>query len=175
MTSETLSAEQAWNSIDQDWLSDEMKRLICKTIALLPADVQEFATCNCTFIDFDGKNFGSAWPASLFTHLNRRGRTMRNHWLITFGSALARNRNKGQFTVAHEIAHAWLGHAIMSDNLLQEKQADDMVKSWGFQIPKYRYKAHAVCRRIMERNAAAGVATADAKKTAKKSKKGGAK
>jgi len=83
---------------------------------------------------------------------------MRNHWLIVLRRSLTTNDSDGQFTVAHELAHARLKHLIFDGNLLAEEQADDLVRSWGFEIPKYRYKVHREHRRAMERNAAAASA-----------------
>jgi hypothetical protein len=189
-----FSDKDAWYMLDQSWLTDEMKALVCKTIARLPLDVQDFAIHNCTFIDFSGKENGSTWPAPLFTHLDRRGRTMRNHWLIILNCTLIKNEKAAQFTIAHEIAHARLGHQI-AVGFLREEEADALVESWGFVIPKHRLKVHAECRRAMESMAARGLLSEDdkaqqararasmkgrpsltnKKKTAKKAKKGGAK
>jgi len=55
-------------------------------------------------------------------------------WVINLKSSLVENESNGQFVVAHEIAHAWLGG---------EEHADRAVKAWGFQIPKDRNKIHA--------------------------------
>jgi hypothetical protein len=63
--------------------------------------------------------------------------------------------HEGQFTIAREIAHAWLGHLPLDGNYLAEEQADSLVKSWDFQNPKYRYKVHAEHRRLMEKDASA--------------------
>jgi Zn-dependent peptidase ImmA (M78 family) len=59
---------------------------------------------------------------------------MRKHWVINLKSSLVENESNGQFVVAHEIAHAWLGG---------EEHADITAKVWGFQIPKDRNKVHA--------------------------------
>ena len=60
---EDVTEEDIWYAIGQDWLNDEVKALICKTIAQLPADVQEFAVYNCSFIDFGAGDRGAAYPA----------------------------------------------------------------------------------------------------------------
>ncbi len=97
LSKETVTAADVWYSLGSEWLPDNVRALICKTIVRLPKDVQD-----------------------------------------------------GQFTVAHEIAHAWLGHQILDSNLLGEEEADLLVESWGFEIPKYRYKVHAEYRKAME-------------------------
>ncbi len=147
-TATKFSAEDVWNMIDQDWLSDEMKALICKAVARLPLDAQELAVFNCTFIDFGDKEKASAWPASVCTHPDRRGRTMRNHWLIILSRDLVKNEGDAQYTIAHEIAHARLAHQVIDSNFLREVEADELVESWGFVVPKYRLKIHAECRRL---------------------------
>src|SRR5262245_47544489 len=148
-TATKFSAEDVWHMIDQDWLSDEMKALICKAIARLPLDVQAFAVLSCTFIDFGGKEKASAWPASVFTHHDRRGRTMRNHWLIILSRDLVKNEDDAQYTIAHEISHARLAHRVIDSNFLREVEADELVESWGLVVPKDRLKVHAVCRRLV--------------------------
>jgi len=68
---------------------------------------------------------------------------MRKHWVINLKSSLVENESNGQYVIAHEIAHAWLGNKWMDGNFLAEEHADRTVKAWGFQIPKDRNKIHA--------------------------------
>jgi hypothetical protein len=121
----TLTFDDVWRSLQSEWLPEDLRALICRTIVRLPASIAEFASRNCSFISLgdDGQTF----PASLFTHLTQRGRTMRKHWVINLKSSLVENESKGQYVIAHEIAHAWVG---------SEKHADIAVKLWGFQIPQ---------------------------------------
>jgi hypothetical protein len=149
-----LSLEMAWYELDQGWLPNDLRAVICKAIVRLPPEVQDFALNNCTYISYDTKIHGQALPASTFTHLTRRGRTMRNHFAILLNVSIVNSKSDREYTVAHEIAHAWLGHPIMSDDLTGEEQADAMVESWGFRIPKYRRRLHAQLRHHIEKAAA---------------------
>jgi hypothetical protein len=99
---------------------------------------------------------------------------MSNHWVIILNEALV-NKDDGQFTVAHEIAHAWQGHQCFAADLLQEEEADVVVKSWGFEILKYRLKVHAEYRKAWERqNGGDMVPRFGEAKKRRKAKKGGA-
>jgi Zn-dependent peptidase ImmA (M78 family) len=43
------------------------------------------------------------------------------------------NKKASEFTIAHEIAHAWLGHKMFSEKSIeQEKQANEQARAWGF-------------------------------------------
>jgi len=142
-TVDTSSAfADVWESIGSHWLPDDMRALICRTIMHLPAAVADFAICNCSFISADRKTKGQTYAASIFTHFTNRGRTMRNHWVIVLDESLLKNEQDGQYTVAHQIAHAWLGHRVMDGNFLTEEHADKMVKAMGLNVPKYRLKVH---------------------------------
>jgi hypothetical protein len=93
----------------------------------------------------------------MFTHFTRRGRTMRNHWVIVLDESLLKNEQDGQYTVAHQIAHSWLGNRVMDGDFLAEEHADRMVKAMGFNVPKYRPKVHAEYQRAMERSTGQGL------------------
>ena len=41
--------------------------------------------------------------------------------------------------IAHEIAHAWLGHGPPLDDDLTQREADEEATSWGFDIAGYRH------------------------------------
>lgn len=148
-----MTIEEALYELGQDWLPDDLQVVICKTIIRLPLDVQDFALRRCTYISYDNQTHGQCFPASTFTHLTRGGRTMRNHWVIMLHGSVAKRKN-GQFTVAHEIAHACLKHPILCADLLGEEKADLLVESWGFKVPAYRGKVHAEHRSFMESPAA---------------------
>ena len=128
----TLTFDDVLRSLQSEWLPEDLRALICRTIVQLPAPIADFASRNCSFISL-GDDDGQTFNASLFTHLTRRGRTMRKHWVINLKSSLVENESNGQFVVAHEIAHAWLG---------DEEHADITAKVWGFQIPQNRNKIH---------------------------------
>src|SRR5262249_33085158 len=134
MSEESDRLQEVWYDLDQYWLPNDLKTVICRVIMRLPDNVRDFATNNCTFIAFDNSLLGLCLPASQFTHLTRRGRTMRNHYTILLNASIA-TKNDGQFTVAHEIAHAWLRRAggktkrgrrepIMTNDFLAEERAD---------------------------------------------------
>jgi hypothetical protein len=147
--------ELMWYQLDQSWLPDELRGLICRTIMRLPEDVQEFAIYNCTYLAFSATLYGQCIPAGVFTHLTKRGRTSRNHWVILLNEKV-RSEEEGQFTVAHEIAHARLGRgralSIHTNDLKEEENADALVASWGFTVPKHRLRIHAEHRKAAARS-----------------------
>ena len=97
------SEDDAWYELDRDWLSDDLRAVICKAIVRLPSDVQDFALNNCTFIEFGNHLHGLCFDASFATHPTRRGRTNRNHYVILLNVGLVKNEKRGQLVPSFQI------------------------------------------------------------------------
>jgi hypothetical protein len=104
--------------------SDDMEILIVKTLHRLPKEVREFVYENCSFKEVDPEG-GHAFSM-------KKNRQLK--WLILLGSQV------DESLIAHEIAHAWLGHhyplsrATVQDCMPEEIAAWTAVKGWGWDI-----------------------------------------
>ena len=101
-------------------------RYIAIVLNGLPADVEEWVSCNVTLHEPPSENC---------VGFQFKQETM---WHIIFPNALFNLPIKDRlFTMAHEIAHCYLGHEkkhsetkAMVDE--QEKEADLLAMKWGF-------------------------------------------
>lgn len=101
-----------------EWCDREVDDIVRGTLGRLPADVLEFALEKCAFA-----SVGSEVPAQVIRPTDR--------WLVL----LSEYGYEGQpavseTVVAHEIAHAWLGHEESDDD--KEREVRALVRSWGF-------------------------------------------
>ena len=110
--------------------SDEVVKVIVETIAKLPATVAAFAIERCAFVSVGKVACGITLPGKI--GVNARTRRSRNQWVILLTERLPSHDRHS--IVAHEIAHAWLGHDKLSINLPKdcETKAAGLTKSWGF-------------------------------------------
>ncbi len=107
---------------------DDMAVCIGLTVQKLPNKVKEFVYKNCEFISI--AMFGGKTIYAKSEFLQKR------HWLII----LCHQRINNEYTsvIAHEIAHAWLGHkheergVELEEAAPKEKEACLLVKQWGF-------------------------------------------
>ena len=90
---------------------------VVETLAKLPNDVQEFVDENVQFIE-------------------GRASTIRRKQIIEKPFLIILRSNNSEFTIAHEVAHAWLNHddkeadkdpSIYDKN---EKAANQLAKKW---------------------------------------------
>ena len=92
-------------------------------------DAKRFALDRCTFTSVGHDIVGMTLPGRIGVHSAER--RSRNVWII-----VVLDQELGeefQTTIAHEIAHAWLGHdrcGELPDDC--EEQAAKLAKSWGF-------------------------------------------
>jgi hypothetical protein len=106
--------------------SHDMETLILKTLQRLPKEVQEFVYENCSFKEIE--------PDSGHAFSMKKNRRLT--WLILLGS------QADESLIAHEIAHAWLGHhhalryEIAGNCIPQEIAAWTAVKEWGWDVDK---------------------------------------
>jgi hypothetical protein len=126
------------NSANLPFLADDVKYYgddselllwIQLTLTKLPIDVARFVIDRCSFVSTGRVNLGLILPGRIGVHfLERRSR---NTWVIILSENLPASEEES--VIAHEIAHAWLGHdrlAEMSDDV--EIEAANLTKLWGF-------------------------------------------
>src|SRR4051812_673248 len=78
-----------------------MKRMVCKTVAVMPSKVIKFITRKTWFLS----SMEDAW-AFTFT-----GNDLKNQHLVFLSDALlAENNEQIQHSIAHEIGHVFLSH-----------------------------------------------------------------
>lgn len=111
--------------------SHENERAVVETIQKLPDKVREWVCSNCSFVIAGGIAFG---PLD-----NKDWLKERRPWNIFI--AVTAEKESLPFTIAHEIAHAWLGHKTFINTISpeppsREKEADEQAKKWGFKEPK---------------------------------------
>ena|SRR5256885_3878156 len=108
--------------------SFQMKRHVCKTLLLMPANIIDFVTKNCWFMS----SMEDAW-AFTFT-----GNDLKNQHLIFLSDELLlQNEQQIYFSIAHEIGHVMLNHrnsVLMKQSKQeisrQEKEADQFAKKY---------------------------------------------
>ena len=99
------------------------RRAYAHVLVRLPPKIRFFALERITILTIGRSAQGICWPASIF---NRR----RKKWLIVMDDDF-----DGDFesAIAHEIAHAYLGHnRLMLIGNTCEADADALAVEWGF-------------------------------------------
>lgn len=101
---------------------------VAQCIAALPTEVREFALDRCRFVSVGHGVCGLTLPGRIAT---QEGRT-RNVWIIVLDEEEDPDQAKG--TIAHEIAHAWLGHDRLGldSSVEMEVEAARLAREWGF-------------------------------------------
>ena len=88
---------------------------IVETLAKLPNEVQDFVEGNVQFIE-------------------GRASTIRKEQIIEKSFLIILRKNNSEFTIAHEVAHAWLNHddnqADLSIYDKNQKEANQLAKKW---------------------------------------------
>lgn len=142
-----MDFDELWYALEQPWLEDEIRAVICRTIIRLPADVQRHALRRIVYVTFGSDIYGQAFSLAMLASLAREDSTLENRWLVTLNKNIE-NRADAEYLVAHEIAHTWETAQIapyMYD-LLEEERADKLAAEWGFRIPRRRHTLHQDAR-----------------------------
>jgi hypothetical protein len=103
--------------------SNEAQWLAIQTVARLPREVREFVFERCVFLSIGHVNHGMALPGTI---------AQPDTWIILLGERLP--QKDAHSIVAHEIAHAWLGHNRFALDVPPdcETQAANLTRDWGF-------------------------------------------
>lgn len=126
---EDYDFEQAFDDAPYHGESDEIRRFLALVLLRLPERIREFAIERCAVLSVGHNAYGITWPARIAKKwrvgINRR-------WLILLTENLPPGDEES--IIAHEIAHAYLGHDRGSPDLPQdcEEQACNLVAKWGF-------------------------------------------
>jgi hypothetical protein len=107
----------------------ETRLRIIRVLYQLPEDVISFVLDRCSFLSVGRTTSGMVLPGKIGVHAQEK--RSRNCWLIL----LDEREIDDESVIAHEIAHAWLGHDRISayDTEIWEIDAANLTKSWGFE------------------------------------------
>ncbi len=104
--------------------SEEFRAACARTLVRLPEDVRDFALERCCIFTLNRNTRAACWPGS-----------RRKRWIIVANEGM---RGDVESTIAHEIAHARLGHVAPYELTNEaelprnEREADDLIVRWGF-------------------------------------------
>lgn len=113
---------------------------ITLTVAALPQEVREFVYEDCFFATVGAGISGQVLPRAI------------DRWLILLDAAMLNDYDEDECrgVIAHEIAHAYLGH-VMNDPSLTiecEREAGAQAAAWGFTgigaDPEHRFRSTQV-------------------------------
>jgi hypothetical protein len=125
MDIETVSYQlQYWSD------SSEVEGWLVETISRLPEEVAEFAVENCGYMSVGKSALAMVMPVEAFHSLTDDSNG--NMWLIFLDERC--KKKDAHSMVAHEIAHAWLGHKRGDPNCPKTAEIDaaNLTKEWGF-------------------------------------------
>lgn len=108
----------------------DTKQTIVEGVARLPLEVQEFVLDRCCFASVGRNALAQVLPGRVGLHPVEQKAS--NMWIIILTEGFRPDEdNRGM--VAHEIAHAWLGHDRLGEPPPDcEDQAANLAKQWGF-------------------------------------------
>ena len=105
-----------------------LHRWIVQTVARLPEEVRDFACERCRFLSVGRSALGMVIPADIATHALEECTC--NMWLILLEEELP--EDDAHSIIAHEIAHARLGHNRFTADASVEILTAEKTKEWGF-------------------------------------------
>jgi hypothetical protein len=97
---------------------DDKAAVIIAVCQQLPEEIRDYVYARCRFVW--SADWGRTWPGDLFA----------DKWVITLHPDLPAQEAPG--VVAHEIAHAYLGHRVDTAPASCEVDAAALAKFWGF-------------------------------------------
>jgi hypothetical protein len=146
---------EVYERLNVDVMPDMLQILIAETIVRLPEDVAVFAIEQIRYRAFDPDWNGAMYldlvllPVFVRTE-NELVEVMearasapprQRHWLVLLNTKLSADGAEPEAargTIAHEIAHAWLGHSSHlpgsqpASSEEQERATDRLATQWGF-------------------------------------------
>jgi len=145
-----------YEEINVDAMPHELQRRIAETFVRLPEDVADFAMYWLRFVMFDptwrGVTYLAPVPPPQFVRteddlleaIEARATAppWERRWLVLLNIDLVADGAESEAargTIAHEIAHAWLGHGVRSPEASplasfedNERAAERLATQWGF-------------------------------------------
>lgn len=126
------SPERVWDALDMGGINmSDVEAPIAKSLALLPEEIVDFVAKNVAILSESDSAGGAYWSFNHFFLKNKKGFVLLNSDLW--------KKSKAQiaFTIAHEVAHAYLGHnkttydeAKEKFALKKEREADRQAIKW---------------------------------------------
>lgn len=121
------SLDDAWYALGETGVlasdDDNIRGAYAHVLVRLPPKIRHFALERIIILTIGRTAQGICWPASI---LDRR----RRKWLIVMDENFDGDLESA---IAHEIAHAWLGHNhLMIVGNTCEADADGLAVEWGF-------------------------------------------
>jgi hypothetical protein len=113
--------------------SHEWDEAIQSVVMQLPEEIAEWTSKNITFISVANLTAVAVRIGTTFPSEHRSATQIGACRLIVALGTI--DEERAEFTVAHEIAHHWLGHDIQGQGAAYERQeaeADALANQWGF-------------------------------------------
>jgi hypothetical protein len=124
MTTEQQLADHYFSVVQYVGTDDATRATIATTLAKLPADVATWAVEAIAFVSVGGEIMGHTLTPTEWGEIRH---------VVALDESAMRTRN-GTYVVAHEIAHARLGHrAFTPPEEGTEAAADRLAAEWGFE------------------------------------------
>jgi hypothetical protein len=147
-----ISVDVVAEYLDADLMPDVLRHLIAETLVRLPEDIRAFARSNIKWRVFEPTWRGATYPLPeappplvttqeewrTLIEQRQQAPALEQRWLVVLSNDLAKDDvdpEAVRSTVAHEIAHAVLGHGAFLESLGfedMERAADRLATAWGF-------------------------------------------
>jgi hypothetical protein len=141
------TADELYEEVAYYGMEEAMHVAIAQTIAHLPREVQDFACGNLRFVSIGPDWRGFTWPAQIFSGpawsapeapvVDITAPPTEKYWVIVLQASILDDASPEDTysTIAHEIAHAWLGHECRitgrQTNDDKERAAASQAQQWG--------------------------------------------
>ncbi len=130
ITPDANGSTAAWDwyfdKVKYDGTNEYARASIAATLGQLPEEVAAWAVEAIGFTSVGGEIWGHTLSLSAYQGLQ---------YVIALDESILQDSN-ATYVVAHEIAHARLGHAAMANisaAMADEAEADRLAASWGFE------------------------------------------
>jgi len=126
------SPERVWDALDMGGMNTpNVECLMTKALALLPEEVVDFVAKNVAILSESDSGSGAYWSFEHFFLKKKKGFVLLN------ADLWKKSKEQIAFTVAHEVAHAYLGHNAATYEEVGEKisleneiEADKQAIKW---------------------------------------------
>lgn len=129
-TWEKYGEDEAWYDVSGPAIfagdDDRLRLALASVLVRLPKRVRHFVQRRCQILSIGLGSGAITWPASIVDK--------RVKWLIVMSETKFRSQRRRESTIAHEVAHAWLGHNRLDPDISPdvEEEADNQAVAWGF-------------------------------------------
>lgn len=104
---------------------DKLRNAIASVLTALPEEVKEFVLEHCFILSTGEYTYGTVWPGKIFKNIS---------WVIVLNEKMPKSKGDRESIIAHEIAHAYLGHDQLNPDIEPECEIEacNLTKQWGF-------------------------------------------